>query len=109
MDRAAQLVTLPLQFVGMLPSRAAAFTAWATQLTNCPWFLAFEQQSLMLDCSEHLAASQSGCWALVQVAGRATQAPTRKAPTRVLRMTHSSFVTQVATGYTSPREVRNPL
>jgi hypothetical protein len=103
-DRAAQRVTLPLQFVGMLPSREAAFTAWATQLTNCPWFLAFEQQLSMLDCSEHLAASQSGCWARIQVAGTATQAPTRNAPTSALRMANSSFVTQVPTGYTSPRE-----
>jgi hypothetical protein len=31
-ERAAQRTTLPLQFVGM----PAAFTAWATQLTNCP-------------------------------------------------------------------------
>jgi len=40
-DRAAQRVTLPLQFVGIVPSLAAAFIACATQLTNCPWLVAF--------------------------------------------------------------------
>src|SRR5262249_11905442 len=37
-ERAAQCVTLPLQFVSSSLFCTAAFAARATQLTYCPWF-----------------------------------------------------------------------
>jgi hypothetical protein len=39
-ERAAQRVTFPLQFVGIVPSCASWFTMCATQLTYRPWFVA---------------------------------------------------------------------
>ncbi len=47
-DRAAQRVTLPLQFVGSRPHDVSSLTRWATQLTYRPWLDAPVQEHCVL-------------------------------------------------------------
>jgi hypothetical protein len=54
-ERAAHRLTVPLQFVGS-PFATAAFTAWATQLTYCPWFVEASQTQALAMLARTVAA-----------------------------------------------------
>src|SRR5262249_15781234 len=104
-ERAAHRTTLPLQFVGT----PAAFTACATQLTNCPGFFALAQEASAAACTDHVAASQAGGSALLRAAGIVSHAPTRKTPTSALRMGDLLLRYRVHALYCSSRRILNPL